>query len=206
MSTLDKIKQSWLSQPDCKSKAVQYDQATLEQIIRKRAGKSIGAAMKYFWASFALQLMVFALLTNVIIRFWHDRYTVLLAAAGILLYIPFAGVLMTKFKKMAVASPKGGTTHSLHAYVLQQHKLLSSFFRFKRIYELFLIPLSAAIGVLLVFKLYVPGGPIAHPWGVVITFGLTLFSCAIAIMGENKRNFREPLLQLRQMMEEFNAE
>jgi hypothetical protein len=80
---------------------------------------------------------------------------------------------------------------------------LFSFYRFKRRYELLLIPLSSAIGVWLVFLLYVPGGVAAYPSGAIVTFGITLLSCAIALAAENKESFDKPLTALRQILDEF---
>jgi hypothetical protein len=81
--------------------------------------------------------------------------------------------------------------------------LLESFFTFKKRYEMVLIPLSAAIGVLLIFLLYVPGGVSEHLLGAFITYVLTLLSCYLAIRSENKKNFVQPLDQLGEILNEY---
>jgi hypothetical protein len=83
--------------------------------------------------------------------------------------------------------------------------LLLSFYRFKKWYELILIPLASAIGVFILFKLYVPGGVQAHWTGAVMTFAITLISCALAIRTENRKNFREPLEQFDRVLAEFRS-
>jgi uncharacterized membrane protein YjjP (DUF1212 family) len=92
---------------------------------------------------------------------------------------------------------------NIHDYINNQRKLLESFFIFKKRYELILIPLSSAIGVIIVFKLYVPGGIREHLLGAFLTFSLTLLSCYLAIRSENKKNFIKPLGELEKMLSEY---
>jgi uncharacterized membrane protein YjjP (DUF1212 family) len=68
-----------------------------------------------------------------------------------------------------------------------------------------LIPVSAAIGVFLFFRLYLPGGVQAFPVGAFITYALTLLSCYWAIRVENKKSFSEPLQQLEAILQEYQA-
>lgn len=204
MSGLDEMKQTWKSQGALEGHTTTYDVYALQDIVKKRAGKQMSAAMKYFWASFVLQNIVYALLANVIIRYKDQAEVVWLAVAGIILYIPFTTMLILKYRRMATAKPVSAAPGSLKDYIAEQHRLLDSFFRFKKFYELFLIPVSSAIGVIIVFNLYVPGGLAQHLTGALTTFALTLLSCTVAIVKENKRNFRKPLQQLKQMLAEFD--
>jgi len=66
--------------------------------------------------------------------------------------------------------------------------------------------LSGAIGVVLVFKLYVPGPLTQHWTGMLITFLLTIISCLLAIRSENRKSFREPLCELKTVIDEFRQE
>ena len=149
------------------------------------------------------------MISHVIIRYGNDRETLLYAVGGTLLFLPFTIVMMRKFKQMAANRPvtaADANTGGLHDYVSRQYALLRSFYRFKRLYEIIMIPLSTAIGTVLVFQLCVPGGAAAHIAGVIITFVLALLSCAFAIAAENRRHFREPLTRLRQILAEFGDE
>lgn len=204
MSGLDEMKQSWKAQAGFEVPASRYDIYSLQDIVKKRAKKQMNSAMQYFWASFVLQNIVYALLVNVIIRYIDQTEVVWLAVAGILLYIPFTVMLIIKYRKMATARPVSAGPGSLKDYIAEQFRLLNSFFRFKKFYELFLIPVSSAIGVIIIFNLYVPGGVIEHSGGAFITFAFTLLSCTVAIVRENNRNFRRPLKQLKQMLAEFD--
>ena len=204
MSGLDEMKQTWKAQTSLEGHTRTYDVYSLQDIVKKRARKQMNAAMQYFWAAFVLQNIVYALLANVIIRYRDQAEVVLLAVAGIILYIPFTTMLIIKFRKMATVRPVSAAPGSLKDYIAEQFRLLNSFFRFKKFYELFLIPVSSAIGVIIVFNLYVPGGLVQHLAGALITFALTLLSCTVAIMNENKRNFQEPIQQLKQMLAEFD--
>jgi len=206
MSTLEELKKEWEAKGSATSRQQPYDEKSFGKIIKARVKKQTNTSMKYFWASFALQIVVYGLLSHVIVKYWSDTNMVIIGLTGILLYVPFTIVLMRKFKGMAVTRLMDQTDASLQQYVSKHHDLLQSFYRFKKRYEFFLIPLSSIIGVWLVFKLYVPGGVAAYPSGAVITFGITIISCVIAIWSENKKSFEEPLSQLQQVLDEFKRE
>lgn len=203
MLTLDDLKKDW-EEKKCEPPSFPaYDQTSLEQIMKDRTQKHMKKSMHYFWGALALQILVYALLSHVIVKHYDNIETVALGIGGILLYIPFTVILMKKFKAMAVTKPENGSTGSLYDYVLRQHSTLQSFFRFKKRYEIVLIPLSTAIGTYLTFKLFVPGGAAEHMTGALITFFSTLLSCLWAIVSENKKSFEKPLDELRQILEEF---
>ena len=204
MSTFDELKKMWCKHQEAASVPAAYDQNAIDKIVRTRTKKNINIAMQYFWAAFTLQIIVYAMLSNVMIKYGSDGETLLLASLGVVLFLPFTIVLMTRFKAMAVAKPEGDhSENSIYTYVLRQQKLLQSFYNFKRRYELILIPLASAIGVFLVFKLYVPGGIETHITGAVITFVITLVSCGAAIIKENKKNFEQPIQQLSALLQDF---
>ncbi|MBA4058691.1 MAG: hypothetical protein C0490_28500 [Marivirga sp.] len=66
--------------------------------------------------------------------------------------------------------------------------------------------MSSAIGVILIFNLYVPGGVKGNLTGALTTFAITLLSCAIAIFSENKKSFEQPIHQLQEILDEFKTE
>lgn len=201
MERIDDLKTKWRNTPATHQT---YNTTAMNNLVKSRISKQTGKAMQFFWASFVLQILVYALLGHVIVRYYKDVFTVLPALAGILLYIPFTHMLMKKFKAMAFM-PTVGKSSSIQGYISSQRGLLESFFTFKKRYELFLIPLSCAIGVLLTFKLYVPGGAYAYPQGAIITFAISLLSCYIAIKRENERNFIKPITDLGEILIEYNA-
>ncbi|HTF22219.1 MAG TPA: hypothetical protein VK658_29265 [Chryseolinea sp.] len=203
MDTLDEMKEKWARH---KHAGQPYDPNNMLRVIRQRVRKHTRESMKYFWASFALQLLVYALYAHVVVRFLHDPVTVTFAIVGVLLFIPFTYMLLRKFKQLAVLRPDGNETSSVRQYITQQRNVLYDFFRFKLRYELWLIPLSTLVGTLLVFKIYVPGGPLAYLNGVWITMGLTLASCYLAIRNENRKSFRKPLAELDNLLREFAEE
>ncbi len=208
MISLEKLKKTWEEKQSVLPPPPAYDHASLEKIIKNRIRKHTRTTMQYFWASFALQVLVYSLLSHVIITYWKNPEMRWLSIVGVLLYIPFTIMLMRKFKKMAIATPirEENAVVSLYDYVLRQHELLSSFYKFKKWYEFFLIPISTAIGVMLTFKLYVPGG-VNENWSVVIiTFVITILSCAAAIYSENKKSFKGPIRQLQNMLDEFRQD
>lgn len=206
MITLDDFKQTWNEKQASFPEQGSYNPEHLEKIVRSRVKAHTNASFQYFWASFVLQLLVYALLTHVIIKYRLNTEVLLFGIAGILLYIPFTIVLLAKFKRMAQPIDQQRDNHSLYKSILRQRNLLSSFYRFKKIYEFFLIPLSSAIGVFVVFELYVPGGINEHWNGAVIVFVITLGSCLAAIISENRKSFRQPIHDLEVLLEEFDRE
>jgi hypothetical protein len=206
MSTFEEIQNMWDKNQGTVARSEVYDHNTFEKIVRSRAKRYTNAAMQYFWAAFVLQIVVYALFGHVMIKYAFDIQALLLSVAGVLLYLPFTIMLMKKYKRIALARPEGNTVTSLFTYVMTRYNLLKTFYTFKKRYELVLIPLSSMIGVLLVFNLYVPGGAVENITGAIITFGITLASCALAIRLENKKHFDIPLRDFRMLMEEFKVE
>ena len=203
MSTLDELKSQW-KQAD--AQPASYDEGSFRKLIKARVHQHTRSTMQFFWASFTLQLMVYALLSHVLIKYGRETPILLLSIAGMLLYLPFTIVLMQKFKRFAVATAKGNDVTSVREYLLQQYALLESFFLFKKRYERVLIPLVSAIGVFLVFALYFPGGVVAYPIGASVTYLLTLLSCYLAIRSENRKSFIQPLAQLRAILDDYREE
>ena len=205
MSTLEEMKQKWSEKEVQGADPSTYTEASLEKIIRSRVKMHTKDSFKYFWASFTLQIIVYALLSHLIIKYGQNSNILYFAITGILLYIPFTIVLMRKFKKLATGKPslRQNVGNSLFDHVVRQQAMLRSFYRFKKWYEYFLTPLSCAIGVLLVFELYVPGGVQEHWPGAMITFLFALISCIAAIYSENKKSFILPIEQLQNILDEF---
>ena len=203
MSILDECKKQWGEKKDHFTPQKPYDEAALHTIIKSRMKKQNKVVMQYFWASFALQILVYALLCHVTVKYWSDTPVVFTSIAGILLFIPFTTMMMKKFKRLAIAKIQGTSMQSIHDYVNYRRELLSSFFTFKKRYEWVLIPLSSAIGVWIIFEIFVPGGIQAFTTGAVITYALTLISCYWAIRSENKKSFIQPLNQLKEILEEY---
>jgi hypothetical protein len=204
MKTLDELKEMWAS--DQNTSLQTYNQNSLKKMFRSRVRKNINHSMQYFWASFTLQIVVYALLSHVIVKHWSDSDVLVNCIGGILLFLPFTIMLMSKFKSIAKTKLGGDSGISLYEYAFAHYKLLQGFYRFKRRYEFMLIPISSAIGVFLSFKLYVPGGVSSHFTGAVITFFITVLSCAIAIRSENKKSFQKPLHDLQTLLNEFKNE
>jgi len=141
---------------------------------------------------------VYALLSHVVVKYWGDL-AMIVSVLGILLYIPFTIVFMSKYKSMAIAPG------SINTVISRRVELLESFSRFKRRYELVLIPLATLIGTFVTFEIWVPGSIWAYPKGAMITFFLSLASCIIAIREENKKSFDIPLSKLKMILDDLNA-
>ena len=204
MSTLDELKKEWATATPPPTTSQPVEPAGLQALTQARSVRHVNQAMQYFWASFTLQLLVYALLSHVFIRFWGTLAVQGLCLAGGLLYLPFTFVLLRHFKRVAQPMPfQSGASFSLQARTQQQYENLRIFYRFKRRYEYLLIPLSTALGVWLTFRLYVPGGVPQHLTGAVITYLLSLLCCGWAIQRENRTHFELPLRKLKDLLAEF---
>lgn len=211
MLTFEDLKKRWEENQDPGANPAAYDRYTLDKIVRARTKKHMNQVMQYFWASFCLQVLVYAMLCAAMVKYGGNLETLLFCIAGVLLFLPFTIMLMKKFKAMAITKPAvknegedPGAT--LYNYALRQHNLLQSFYKFKKRYELILVPLSSAIGVFLVFKLFVPGGAMQYQEAATGIFIVTIVSCFAAIYMENKKSFEQPLQQLREILEEFKKD
>lgn len=203
MPTLDDLKKKWKAEQPVFETAEAYDAASFIHLIQVRMKKQNNRIFRYFWATFTLHLMVYALLSHVIIRYWGDTYTLVLGLIGFLVTVPFTAVMLKRYKQMAVARPGQTSGASVYTYVNQQRRRLAGFYTFKKRYEIILIPLLSAIGVTLVFNLYFPGGVQAFLTGAIVTYILTLLSCFWAIRNENKKYFIRPLQELQAILDDY---
>lgn len=207
MSTFEELKKVWEANQETARVYKRYDRETLYDIVKSRTKRNMKKSMHYFWGALFLQILVYALLSHVIVKYGGNTETLLFGIAGILLYLPFTIVLMKKFKQMAIVKPAPGNSgSSLYQYVFQQRTLLQGFYTFKRRYEFLLIPFSTGIGVFLTFKIFVPGGIEENPTGAIITFLITLVSMIMSIHLENKKSFNQPLQDLNRLLNEFQTE
>jgi hypothetical protein len=201
MKNLDELKDRWNCMPAVHSN---YDALTMKKVLNGRAGKQTKIALQYFWASLALQILVYSLLSHVVVKYWYDIAAVIPALVGILIYIPFTLTVLKKFRQLAFMKIQSNSAASIREYLSNQRIGLESILAFKNRYELFLIPLSCAIGVLLIFKLYVPEGALGNPTGAIITLAISLASCAFAIWRENKKHFYDPIRELTKVLEDYS--
>ena len=205
MQNIEELKNGWREESN-PTKTVEITENNLHQIMKTKIKSQKNISMKYFWAAFVLQFIVYAFLSNLMIKYRADISLLLVCAFCFLLYIPFTVVLLDKYKKMAVLKISCNAVEgSVFEYVKQQHQLLSGFYAFKRRYERLLVPLSSAILIWVTFRLYVPGGVSEHPILASVCFIGTLAACAQAIIMENKRNFREPLNNYEHILRDLQS-
>src|SRR3954466_3696330 len=136
--TLDEMKSEWRKGGDKGS----YDEAALKQLVRARVRKHTGTAFQYFWAAFVLQIILYAMLSHVILKYWYEPTMTMPALLGIAAFIPFTTVMVRRFKAVALMNSSQGP---MSTYVARRREFLESFYKFKRKYELMLIPLATLI-------------------------------------------------------------
>jgi hypothetical protein len=206
MSTLEELKEIW--QQDANIQKETFTPPSFERLIKNRISKHTKSSLNYFWCSFTLQIIVYALFFNVIIR--HSQTAILLytSIGGVVLYIPFTIMLLRMFKKVVTQRPlvQSDIDISLYNFVSGQQDLLRRFYHFKKWYEAFLVPLSCFACVFLVFEIYVPGGVSEYLEGASIIFMVAIACCIAAIYDENRKSFILPIKQLQLILDEFKEE
>jgi len=208
MSTLESFKNTWKENQPSDSGMNNLDDKTMKAIIRSRTKKQLIAPMQYFWGVFVLQIILYAILSHIILRFWPAMNIVVPALFGCLLYIPFTIMLLSRFRKLAAIQPilQADANISLKDFVSRQYETINDFFSFKKTYELFLIPISTIIGTYLFFEIYFPGGVVRYWNAAMLTFVITLLITVLSILAENRKKFRKPLEELRLILEDFKQE
>jgi hypothetical protein len=204
MSTLDELKKDWNTDSAARQDE-SFSRESLTKIFRSRVSKHLREPFRYFWASFGMQILLYALLSHVIVKNWGDEIIMFYSAVCILMYIPFTVMLLKKFKQMARSKVDGADASSMHAYVEKKSEQLQAFFSFKKRYEFVLIPISCAIGVVLPFELYAPGGASTYLNAILALFAITITTCAVTIYLENEKSFKKPLKELEMLLAEFRV-
>jgi hypothetical protein len=205
MTALEEIKNTWNSQSHT-GNSEQYEGTTFRQMVKGRVNKHNKTVLQYFWKSLLLQVLVYVMLGYVIASNRFDLLTMSVGIFAVLLNIPFTFLLLKNARRIIVGKKlKNNSENSFHNYVKDSHKMLKGFFRFKKLADLILIPLSSLIGVFLTFRLFIPGGVYAWPELAGFAFIITLLSCLKALTDENKKNFKEPLKNMESLLDEFKT-
>ena len=64
MKTLEELKKEWSENTNTSLSQQAYGKTDLEKIFKARVKKHTNIAMQYFWASFTLQVIIYALLSH----------------------------------------------------------------------------------------------------------------------------------------------
>jgi hypothetical protein len=205
MDSFEELKKAWDDTKNKPGNQAPMGNAYLEELIRTRVRKEKRVVMEYFWASFTYQLVIYALMAHLVIRFWGEWQTMVVGAGGILLYVPFTWLQLRKFKAMARAPIGNAPLLNMQAHVRNQYELLSGFFRFKRVFDWVGLPVTAFLFVVFIFKLYVTGGIEQHPVGASLTYLLALGMLVVGIRRENRKSFVVPLGQLQSVLADMQT-
>ncbi|WP_344973347.1 hypothetical protein [Compostibacter hankyongensis] len=160
--------------------------------------------IQYFRVNLLLQLLIYLLLSYVIVAHRFDPVMVMASVAGIVLYIPFTVFLYKRAQEVISGGPNGEATGALYGYLQETRRALLRFYRFKKLSDVILVPLSCTIGTYLTFALFIPGGIRGSIYLALTVFVLTLISCYVTIGTENREKFRKPLQQLKELTDEFS--
>jgi len=203
METFDELQKSWNENKARESAAL--NKGVVVEVIAAQIRKERNKIFRYFWASYFWQFLIYASLGHLMVRYWGEGQTVILCAAGILMYLPFTTVFIKKYNRMAWQKSNSSAQNVL-ASLQMQHSLLTSFFRFKKKFDWIGIPITCLLLTAIIFKLWVPNGWAAHVAGAIISYVLILSAFLIATFTENRRSFKVPLEGLRLVMSEMQEE
>lgn len=208
METFEDIRKCWQQNVVKDTNTGLLSKESVEGTISSRVRKQQAIVLQYFWPSFTYQVLIYAFASHLIIKFWGDGQVMLLSLCGAILYIPFTIILLKRFKTMYTSATEktGAVSQHIGDHVKMQHTRLLKFFRFKKRFEWIAVPLSCFIMMVIVFKLYVPGGMEAHLTSGIISF-LALLACyVVAIYFENRKRFIEPLRQFELVLEDIDED
>lgn len=201
MENLDQLKKNWAT---ALAPFGPFDEPAMRKLIRSRIDHDTRQAYHYFWASFVMQILLYGVLSHVIVRFWGRFDIQLPAFGGILLFIPFTVILMKKFKGLATLPLSGTETSSVRHYIQQQRDRLNDILTFKTRYELILIPLICAVGIVVPIGMYMTGGLAANLPFATSLYALSLIVCFFTNRSENQKSFIGPMKRLDAILEEYN--
>lgn len=202
MIALEELKKDWKAQP-LSPDIEKYDLALLKRTVKSRIQKHKKMALQYFRTHLLLQLLVYLLLVYVIVEYRFDTVILTVSLAGLALYVPFTIFLYKRAREVVSGSLNECSVNSLYNSMQESYRSLRRFYKFKKMSDVVLTPLSCVIGTYLTFELLIPGGIHGSIYLTLVTFVVTLISCYANIAEENRKKFKEPLKQLQELMNEF---
>jgi hypothetical protein len=202
METFDDMKNVWNKGRSEIADSAALDWNAMDKYIAAGMKKVRSSMMKFFWGTFVYHIVIYALLTHVFIRSFGDGKLMFISLAGILLYAPFTAFMIKKFKMMC--NPDSDSGKNVKQFLSYQHKQLNDFYRFKKWFDWLGVPATALILVLIIFSLYVTGGPVAHPVAIVLSTIAVIAVLVPFIRSENLKGFVEPLNKLESLIDDMD--
>lgn len=197
MESLDDLKKYWQNQAQLNTTTL--NKGNIIQAVQTGLRKERNTVRDYVFVTGFWQWLVYAALCHLTLRFWGDWQFMACCIAGILLYIPFTWVFMQKIKAFHALGVKkpGVSPPDLSTNINAQYAVLAGFYRFKKRFDLFMIPGAGFIITLTLaqFALLPPILPMQT--GHVITFFITIIAFTWATYFENKKRFIKPLQNLQ---------
>ena len=203
MDPFNEVRELWQKNAAPEANTPPLSKEDVETVVRSRIRKEKKIIAEYFWLSLSYHILIYSFTCWLFIKFWGDNQVMAMCAAVAALYIPFTIVLMRKFKAMY----RPDTTAKLldiRASVRRQYEGLSQFFILKKRFDLGGIPITCLVLEGVLFKLYVPGGIIAHlPAALAVYAGIVLIF-GTAAWFENKKHFIRPLRRLAFILKDID--
>ncbi|MBW3470251.1 hypothetical protein [Arthrospiribacter ruber] len=184
-----------------------FQENEFSTLIKKQMKKQNHIIGRYFWGTFLFHILIYALMGHVLIKYGivsSDQLVLTLSLFGIALTFPFTAKLMIEFKKLAQVQRGSIGVSTIKSQVEIRYGILSRYFRFKKLYDYFLIPIHCAIGAVLSFHIFVPGSFSYVSFPIISVFVISLASCWYAIRSENRTYFKLPLEELKGILGDFD--
>ncbi|NOT75289.1 MAG: hypothetical protein HOP08_10195 [Cyclobacteriaceae bacterium] len=201
MESFENIQNIWNTDTAKKDYQIIMDKDSLGRTILSRMKKERKILMEYFWASFAYQILIYAFMLHLFIRFWGDPETMLISLITILLYSPFTFIQLKKFK----AFVNNHSSMDLSGNLQMQYMTLSEFFKFKKRFELISVPVSCFVIVFIIFRLSMIGRPEDNLIVAGSLFSIWILLFVISLFFENKKRFKDPLNQYKLLLREMES-
>lgn len=206
MKKFEDIKQIWECEHNKVENLQAYDENAIETVIKNRIKLHKNTVMKYFWTTFILQLTVYAIFSHLFVKSLFSDNILWPCLIVIILFIPFTTVLLKKYKAIAVTNLNNNSGSSIKQFLHEHKSHLESFYKFKKRYELILVPVCSAITVIIYFQKFV-NYVSSYKWIIaLIIFTSSSLIWYVLIKWQNKKSFQDPLSQIDSTINEFTKD
>jgi hypothetical protein len=207
MAQIEDIKKVWLQ--GCRThqaNTAMVSKSDFIDAIRTRIRKENKIMFEYIVAIGVWHMIIYAVMTHLVVRYWGNWHIMAYALAGIVMYIPHTVVFMKRIggKNLRAIAPVQGAVSDIKSNLKNHYQQLSAFFRFKKKFDFIGIPLTCFIMVMLLSNLMIIPA-IEKQLGVAVIFFvvyLTLFITATIV--DNRKRFIQPLKQLEIVLKEMD--
>ena len=183
-----------------------WNETELKSIIQSQMKKQNLLVMRYFWGTFILHVLIYAMLGHVMVKygfFGLDAVLLAFSLLGIATTVPFTVALLAKFKRLANMQLADASLASLKNHLASRYKLLKSYYSIKKWYDYLVMPLHAILSLIIILRIFSQDYQSILSFPMLGILAVALGSCWWVIWGENKTYFLQPMSELAKRLKEL---